>query len=314
MGDWLLVTTILISAAELRSYAFTVLLTVGTPRDLAAIVAGAMLRANLAGHDGHGVARLPGYVRDVRDGRVQPEKRAQVVHRRGVAATVSAHWGWGQPAARLAAETAAGIAHDGAAAVVLRDCCHAGWLGECATSIAAHGHVALVAAHAPVTAGEPESAVPHDRANRLAYAIPRGRGKPAIVSQLSAGAPLLSSSGGESKGLAILAEVLGGVLSSAQSAPLTGGAGGYGLLLVALDVMSFCDLGCFFDGIARLAAECGERPGPGAAARPAMLPGRTENETAARRRRTGIPVPEPAWNDACQLADELRVPRPQPVS
>jgi LDH2 family malate/lactate/ureidoglycolate dehydrogenase len=119
----------MLSSDELYGICLALLRAVGTPDDLAAVVAGGLHGANLAGHDSHGLVRLPMYVRDARDGKIQPTVRAEVVRRHGATACVSARRGWGQPAARLAAETAAEIAGaQGVGAVVLQDSrTWAGW-------------------------------------------------------------------------------------------------------------------------------------------------------------------------------------------
>ena len=51
---------------------------VHTPQDLASIVAGSLVDANLAGHDSHGVIRLTSYVAGVRSGQVRPAARPVV--------------------------------------------------------------------------------------------------------------------------------------------------------------------------------------------------------------------------------------------
>ena len=53
----------MLSADELYRVCLTLLRAVGTPDDLAAVVADGLHGANLAGHDSHGVVRLPMYVR-----------------------------------------------------------------------------------------------------------------------------------------------------------------------------------------------------------------------------------------------------------
>ena len=53
---------------DLKRLGQAILEAVGTPEDLAAIVAGSLVDANLAGHDSHGVIRLTSYVAGVRNG------------------------------------------------------------------------------------------------------------------------------------------------------------------------------------------------------------------------------------------------------
>src|SRR5438128_4456647 len=98
------------SADGLCRLAESILEAVGTPADLAAVVAASLVAANLAGHDSHGVMRLPSYVEFARTGRVVPRARPSVEGQHGATTMLDGHWGWGQPAARLAAEAAIALA------------------------------------------------------------------------------------------------------------------------------------------------------------------------------------------------------------
>ena len=44
-----------------------------TPRHIAENVAEILVNANLAGHDSHGVIRIPSYLQGIADGRTQPD-------------------------------------------------------------------------------------------------------------------------------------------------------------------------------------------------------------------------------------------------
>src|SRR5579862_4915469 len=97
-------------APALQRIATAILAAAGTAPDLAQVVAESLVDANLAGHDSHGVMRLPSYIRFTRTGGVKPAERAEVINRHQATATVDGRWGWGQPAARLATETAMDLA------------------------------------------------------------------------------------------------------------------------------------------------------------------------------------------------------------
>src|SRR5690348_4098469 len=117
----------LIPAPALQRIATAILEAAGTPADLAQIVAESLVSANLAGHDSHGVLRLPTYVGLVRGGRVKPAERPAVAERHRATATVDGRWGWGQPAARLATDTAMELATEfGVGAVTIQRCNHIG--------------------------------------------------------------------------------------------------------------------------------------------------------------------------------------------
>src|SRR6266498_3047826 len=91
---------------------------VGAPEPIARRVAEALVDANLAGHDSHGVIRIPQYVDAVRSGEVVPDAEPKVLRETAVSALVDGGWGFGQVTALRAAEIAiAGAKAQGLAAV-----------------------------------------------------------------------------------------------------------------------------------------------------------------------------------------------------
>src|SRR5437868_1441952 len=105
--------------AEALRHATQVLLeATGTPPDLAQIVAEALVEANLAGHDSHGLLRLTQYIGLVRQGQVLPAARASLLGTRQATARVDGARGWGQPAARLGTQTAIDFAQANGVGVV----------------------------------------------------------------------------------------------------------------------------------------------------------------------------------------------------
>ena len=61
--------TLLIKAEPLESLAAGIFVAAGTPQDLADHVARHLVKANLSGHDSHGVIRIPSYVRSINSAR-----------------------------------------------------------------------------------------------------------------------------------------------------------------------------------------------------------------------------------------------------
>src|SRR5258708_37740261 len=98
------------TAEALRHVTQVMLEATGTPPDLAQIVAEALVAANLAGHDSHGLLRLTQYIGLVRQGQVLPAARASLLSTRQATARIDGARGWGQPAARLAPPTATQLA------------------------------------------------------------------------------------------------------------------------------------------------------------------------------------------------------------
>src|SRR5215471_378760 len=72
--------------AYLRDLGRRIFEAAGTPTDIAEHVANHLVDSNLAGHDSHGVIRIPWYVTQVQDGSVRPAARPRIVEDRPAAA------------------------------------------------------------------------------------------------------------------------------------------------------------------------------------------------------------------------------------
>jgi LDH2 family malate/lactate/ureidoglycolate dehydrogenase len=334
----------MLSSDELYGICMALLRAVGTPEDLAAMVAGGLHGANLAGHDSHGLVRLPMYVRDARDGKIHPTVRAEVVRRHGATACVSARQGWGQPAARLAAETAAEIAvTQGVGAVILQDSPHVGRMADYVELIAARGQLGMT-----VTNARPNVAPFGGRARRLgtdpiAFAMPRSPGRPPIVVDLATsvraegkvrvaraagrtvpagtlidaegrpsvnpedyynGGALLPAEGHRGYALAVAIEGLGGILSGMGPAMLPVYGDGNGMFVMALEIEAFVAVEQYMRQVEEMAEALEGTPTVPDVER-VLLPGQPELLSAERRRREGIPIAEVTMAELRELADEL---------
>src|SRR5258705_10022907 len=67
-----------VSASRLRSFTAAALAAVGLPKKDAATCAELMVRADLLGADGHGIFRLPQYVRRIRGGAVNVKPKVKI--------------------------------------------------------------------------------------------------------------------------------------------------------------------------------------------------------------------------------------------
>jgi LDH2 family malate/lactate/ureidoglycolate dehydrogenase len=94
------------SAEQLRRFIAGVYGRVGVPADQAAAVADLMTQADLIGSDGHGVFRLPQYVRRIRAGGMNPRATPHLVQDHPAAALVDGDNGLGHLATSLAARPA----------------------------------------------------------------------------------------------------------------------------------------------------------------------------------------------------------------
>src|SRR5882762_7927826 len=95
-----------IPAADLERLAADIFAARGVPRDDAEWIATLLVRANLRGHDSHGVIRIPQYAEAVRKGTVDPKSPISVTAETPVMARLDGGRGFGQVVARRGMEMA----------------------------------------------------------------------------------------------------------------------------------------------------------------------------------------------------------------
>src|ERR1700736_1966957 len=114
---------------ELRSIGRDIFVGAGVPLESARQVANSLVDANLAGHDSHGVIRVPSYVELVRAGRVVATAQPELVHETASIGVVDGRWAFGQLTARTSMAIAIAKAKEsGVAAVSAHSCHHIGRL------------------------------------------------------------------------------------------------------------------------------------------------------------------------------------------
>jgi len=130
---------------ELTDHATAVLVAAGTPKDKAGLVAGLLVEANGAGHDSHGVIRLPQYLAGVEKKEIVPDAEVEIVRQTPVLAVVEGNWGFGQVTMSRATELGLEKARQtGMAAVAVRQANHIGRLGSYVDQIARQGMVGMM--------------------------------------------------------------------------------------------------------------------------------------------------------------------------
>ncbi|MEC9353180.1 MAG: Ldh family oxidoreductase [Planctomycetota bacterium] len=155
----------------------------GSRREDAHIVAHHLVEAQLAGHDSHGIIRLPQYYAHACEGKVDPRAEIEVVRESPTTALLDGHYTWGQVTAMRAVELGISKAREnGIAALSLRNCYHVGRVGVYPLAAAEQGFIAQVHCNghgvcrvAPWGGTEPRLAT-----NPVAIAIPT-RGEPLLV-------------------------------------------------------------------------------------------------------------------------------------
>ncbi len=85
----------------LRGFVAAVCIRLGADKEIAEVVAEHLVRANLSGHDSHGVGRLPGYAAQAAEGLLCPCGRPSVMRRAGATALFDARCGFGHCSTRV---------------------------------------------------------------------------------------------------------------------------------------------------------------------------------------------------------------------
>lgn len=139
-------TSMRVCAPEpLQAYVAGVCRAMGADEEIAAVVAGHLIRANLSGHDSHGVIRMPQYAAEADRGELHPAARPTIAHETDVTAVLDANHGFGQFSTAVALDWALERARRrGLAAVAIRHSMHIGRLGEYTERAAAGGLIAIV--------------------------------------------------------------------------------------------------------------------------------------------------------------------------
>ena len=131
-------------ARELESWASRFLHAMGAPSDIATEVARHLVGSNLAGHDSHGVLRMPQYKAQADMGLLKPQARPEVVRENGVCAIVDGARGFGHFATMTAMDWCLENApRSGVAVAAVRRTNHIGRLGEYAERAAGQGLVGI---------------------------------------------------------------------------------------------------------------------------------------------------------------------------
>jgi uncharacterized oxidoreductase len=173
------------SADALVSFARNLFLAAGVPADEADVVARSLVDANLAGHDSHGVIRIPQYLKAQADGVLQCGVALKIYGQTPAVLSCDGQWGFGQVQAHRLLDALVPMARAlGIAAGTLMNCGHIGRLGEYGEKAAALG-LALLATvnnHGYGRAVAPPGGIAgRIGTNPLCLAVPAGEGAPMVL-------------------------------------------------------------------------------------------------------------------------------------
>jgi LDH2 family malate/lactate/ureidoglycolate dehydrogenase len=311
---------------------------VGLPPNDAALVADSLVEADVRGVSSHGVVRVPTYVTGLRQGAINPRPALEIMVDDGTRALVDGGDGMGQVAANRAMQLAVERARDrGIGAVGLRRSRHCGAMAYWAIQALACDCIGFATTNAGLnmapTGGRDKIvgnnpfaiAVPTNRAwpmvldmatsvvagGKLDVAALRGEKIPLDWATDADGNPtddpvaarkglLLPVGGPKGYGLAVMLDVLAGVLTGAR---FGGGLGppGSGQFFLAIRIDGFMPIDAFkarMDEVIDQLHESAVAPG----SRRIYVPGEIEHERRAVRLRDGIPLPTALIAELDQLA------------
>jgi LDH2 family malate/lactate/ureidoglycolate dehydrogenase len=337
---------------ELRTFAERVAVAIGVPPEDAAVIADGMIWTELRGID-IGIKRLTTLVQRIRAGGTVADPRPSVVRESGAFAVLDGHGSWGQVAAARAMRIAIERARaQGIGACVVRESGNSlamgyyPWLATRERMIGVSitnaiplqapwggakkllGNQAYAMAcpsrrHAPIVFDAATTGISwvgiHEHEARH-EPIPAGvalspRGEPTTDPAEALAGILLPAGGHRGYGLALMWEILTGVLSGGKDfAPLpddmgAGAVAGQSTFLLAIDPAASMPYETFVERVDALIDRIHATP-PAPGVSRVYYPGERGAETAAVREREGIPLTSVRVDELRKLASELSVPLP----
>jgi len=317
---------------------------VGVPPEDARVVADSLVDADLRGVSSHGVVRVPTYVKGLRSGEINPRPALEVTFDGGARALVDGDNGMGQVSSHRAIALAVARAREhGIGAVGLTRSRHCGAMAYWAIQALAQDCIGLATTNAGLNMAPTGGRDKIVGNNPIAIAVPTNRDWPMVLDMATSvvaggkldvaairgqkipldwatdidGNPtddpvkarhgiLLPVGGPKGYGMALMLDVLAGVLTGAR---FGGGLGptGSGQFFMAIQVDGFMPVAEFkerMDGVidqihASRLAEGSSR---------IYVPGEIEFEKAQQRLAEGIPLEEKIVSDLNALAGETGAP------
>lgn len=337
------IETIAVLPDQLRDTVTAIFVGNGLPRDDADVVADSLVDADLRGVSSHGVVRVPTYVKGVRDGSINPRPEVRVVYDGGSRALIDGDRGMGQVGSQRATSEAIQRARThGIGAVGLRGSRHCGAMAYWANQALAANCVGIATTNAGLNMAPTGGRDKIVGNNPIAIAVPTNRPWPMVLDMATSvvaggkldvaairgetipldwatdldGGPtsdpvvarkglLLPVGGPKGYGLALMLDVLAGVLTGAR---FGGGLGpsGSGQFFLALAVEGFMPIAEFkarmdevIDQLHHSALASGSSQ--------IFVPGEIEHQKSETRRAEGIPLEGPIVDELNRLAREAGV-------
>lgn len=349
--------TYTIQGEELRLFCAALFMSEGVPEDEARITADVLVEANLTGMDSHGVSRVAAYMERLRQGGNRRAAKVDVLADFPAGATWDANGSMGQVVAYRAMRAAMDKARNvGVGFVAVRHNNHTGANAYYARMAAEGGLIGLIAGNGPPMVAPWGSASPFFSTNPLSFGVPAGEERPVVIDMATSVSArgkiilaakngteiplgwavdeegndtrdpaaalkgvLLPFGGHKGYAVAVMVEVLSGLLSGAGYGPTMNEhynrhdvPVNSGNLFAAVDVSRFVPLEEFkreADGMIRTIRSGKVRPGFGEI----LLPGEIEARIRENRMIRGIPLPEPVFRELEKEGARCGVTPPVPL-
>ncbi len=144
----------IIHAPQLRTFTSKLFVVAGTPKHIADGVAEILIKANLVGHDSHGVLRIPSYLEAIENGGIQPAAEPKILSETDNTFSVDGENGFGHYTARCAMQRAIEKAkYSRTCYATLTRTGHVGRVGEYAEQAAAAGCIGIITVGGGAKAG-----------------------------------------------------------------------------------------------------------------------------------------------------------------
>ena len=330
---------------SLRRFCEEVLVAADVPEEEARIVADSLVDADLSGMKSHGVTRLNDYLLRMEGGLMTPMTRIDVVRETPSTALLDANDGWGQVASERAVELVVEKAREvGSAWVGVRNSNHNGTAAYWTMKIAREGMVGICSMNTSPVMAAHGSKRPTLGTNPLSIAVPSSSGHPVVLDMAtsnqargkiilaaknndpipegwaitSEGLPttdakealkgsVLPLGGPKGSGLAIMLDILTGVLTGAEFGarmprmyddpqPQR-----VGHMFSAVSIEAFMPMAEFLSRMDRKEEETREGP-PAPGFERVSMPGDGTHERMAAHREGGIPLTDEVYADLLAAA------------
>lgn len=169
---------------QLRKNSFEIFKAAGATDEEARIISDLLVESNLAGHDSHGVLRIPQYVRMIQNGGIKLGANIEIVQETPATAVINGNWGFGQVIATKAMQIAIEKAEScSISSVSVYNCNHIGRLASYALTATERNMIAIMMVNGH---GGDQSVAPFGGiarrlgTNPMAIAIPT-RGEPFVL-------------------------------------------------------------------------------------------------------------------------------------